>query len=307
MLNGLSFDIEEWYHAELVRRHVSAAGRISQVEQATEPILDMLARRKLRATFFVVGEVLRDHPALVRAIADGGHEIGCHSMSHCPLWDMTPETLCADLREWRALWGATMGASHPVTGFRAPTFSIGQKTRWALSVLAEEGFCYDSSIFPVANYMYGLNGGPLAAYRPDSNDLRCHDPNGPLVELPMTVWEVAGWRLPVSGGAYLRALPMPLLMHALHQVAKERPIVLYMHPWEMHDKAPAVQGMTVTERIITSYNRSSALAKLERILDEFPFGPLYDVLRPLLGTRPPAAGQTAEVSSLPHDHAEAGE
>lgn len=285
MLNGLSFDIEEWYHAELVRQRVPPGGRVSQVEEATEPILNLLERRGLHATFFILGEVIRDHPAFVRRIHDTGHEIGCHTMTHVPLWNMTPETLRASLREFRQILASVSpeaGAS--LAGFRAPTFSLVQKTSWALPVLADEGFSYDSSIFPVANHVYGLNGGPLVAYRPAQNDLRQDDRSGPILELPMTVWEKAAVRLPVSGGFYLRAIPAPLLLTLLKQVASRRPVVLYLHPWECYAATPRVPGLPLSGRIITYLNRSSALAKLERILGELEFGPLRTVLAPLLGS-----------------------
>jgi peptidoglycan-N-acetylglucosamine deacetylase len=277
MLHALSFDIEEWYHAELVRRRVTPVQRVSQVEQACAPILDLLARRKQKATFFIVGEVVREHPALVQAIQGSGHEIGCHTMSHRPLWDMTPSELASELREFRAL---LTDSADNVIGFRAPTFSLVARTAWALEVLRGEGFRYDASIFPAANHVYGLNGGPLDAYKPDSRDLRRRAADGPLVEMPMTVWETAGLRLPVSGGFYLRVLPLPVLMHALRQVSRTRPIVLYLHPWEAYPDTPVVPGLPVWDRAITYYGRSSALRKLERILDVFPFARLRDVLEP---------------------------
>lgn len=281
MKHALSFDVEELYHAELVRRHIAPAERASQVAAATAPLLEMLARRSTRATFFVVGELLREHPDLVRAIAGAGHEIGCHSMSHRPLWDMTPDTLRAELREFRSLWQSVCGGAGcpPLLGFRAPTFSLVQRTRWALDVLAGEGFAYDSSIFPVANYMYGVSGGPLGVYRPSRDDLRRHDANGPLLELPMTAWQVGGLRLPVSGGFYLRLLPTAVLVHALREVARQRPVVIYAHPWEAFRDTPVVPGVSLSSRLITYANRSSVAPKLERLMSTFDFAPLCDVLQ----------------------------
>ncbi len=290
MLNALSFDVEEWYHAELVRRHVPVEARVSQAEAATAPILDLLAKRNVRATFFFVGELVRDHPRLVRTVASAGHEIGCHSMSHRPLWDLSPDAFRQELEEFRQ----TTQEIGPVIGFRAPTFSLDQRTSWAFSVLAQAGFLYDSSIFPVANYMYGVDGGPVGAYRPNLEDLRRHDPGGPIVELPMSVWEMAGRRLPISGGFYLRALPWPLLLHALRQVSQRRPIVLYLHPWEAYTQTPVASGLSRKEAFITYHNRASALAKLERLLSEFPFAPLRDVLALRLAN---GARVTAEVTA----------
>jgi polysaccharide deacetylase family protein (PEP-CTERM system associated) len=283
MLNGLSFDIEEWYHAELVRERVPAADRVSQVERATGPILDLLDRRGLHATFFILGDVIRAHPAFVRRIFDAGHEIGCHTMTHIPLWNLTPEMLRASLREFRQILASVSPeAAAALIGFRAPTFSMVPKTSWALRVLADEGFGYDSSIFPVANGLYGVNGAPLAAYRPAEDDLRRADSTGPILELPMTVCDWRGVRLPISGGFYLRAIPAPLLLRMVKQVASKRPVVLYLHPWECYGRTPRVPGLPLTGRIVTYLTRSSALAKLERILTEREFGPLREVLAPML-------------------------
>ena len=276
-LHALSFDVEEWYHAELVRQRVDPARRVSLVAPQTERILDLLAQRRLRATFFITGEVVRQHPNLARAVHNGGHEIGCHSMSHRPLWQMTPDVLQAELREFRQALGDAVPGASPI-GFRAPTFSLVEKTSWALEILAAEGFVYDSSIFPVANYMYGVSGGPLGVYRPAVTDMRRHDPNAPIIELPLTVWAMGGLRLAVAGGFYLRAVPMPVLMHALRRVATVRPIVLYAHPWELDTATPLVPGLSVAERFITYCNRAGALRKLERILAEFSFVPLREVL-----------------------------
>ncbi len=281
MKHALSFDVEEIYHAELVRRHAPAVQRASQVEDATAPLLDILAKRRLRATFFIVGDLLREHPNLVRAIHSAGHEIGCHTMSHTPLWDMTPPMLREELRTFRSNLQAVLpdGAATGLIGFRAPTFSLVQRTRWALSVLADEGFRYDSSIFPVANPVYGVNGCPLTAYRPSADDVRRHDERGPLLELPMTVWQAAGLRVPVSGGFYLRALPESVLLYALRRVARERPIVLYLHPWEACARTPVVASLPLASRIVTYANRTTVIRKLERLLDEFDFAPLCDVLK----------------------------
>ena len=283
VLHALSFDIEEWYHAELVRQKVAAAQATTQVVAATEPILSLLARRNIHATFFIVGDVIRNHPDLIRSIAGAGHEIGCHTMSHLPLWHSSPQALRGELHAFReAISAVSPGLEASVAGFRAPTFSLSQKTSWALDVLASEGYGYDSSIFPAANPVYGVNGAPLGVYRPSSTDIRLHDPQGPLVEFPMTVWSVARMRLPIAGGFYLRAAPWPVLRRAIQSTAHVRPVVLYLHPWEAYSHTPIVGGLSAVQRFITYYNREDALRRLEWLLDELPFAPLARVLAPAM-------------------------
>jgi peptidoglycan-N-acetylglucosamine deacetylase len=283
MLHALSFDVEEWYHAELVRQHVSPEQMTTQVEAATAPILELLARRRLHATFFVVGEIVLSHPALLREIVSAGHEIGCHTMSHLPLWRSSPGALREELQAFRqALDAALPGALPPVAGFRAPTFSLNRATSWALEVLASEGYRYDSSIFPVANPVYGVSGAPLDIYRPSPADIRRADSLGAIVEFPMTVWTIAGLRLPVAGGFYLRGVPWPVLRRAMAATARQRPVVLYMHPWEAYSQTPVVRGLSPLDHFITYYNRSDALRRLECLLDELPFAPLARVLAPYL-------------------------
>jgi peptidoglycan-N-acetylglucosamine deacetylase len=289
MLHALSFDIEEWYHAELVRQKVSREQATTQVEAATAPILDLLARRRLHATFFVVGEIIRDHPELIRDIAGAGHEIGCHTMSHLPLWRSSPEALRRELQAFRrALDAVTPGLSASVAGFRAPTFSLNQATCWALDILADEGYRYDSSIFPAANPVYGVSGAPLGVYRPSTADIRMDDSQGRLIEFPMTVWSVAKQRLPIAGGFYLRAAPWMVIHRAIRSTARSRPVVLYMHPWEAYRETPMVSSLSPLDRFITYYNRGDALRRLECLLDELPFAPLASVLAPFL-LAPPIA------------------
>lgn len=274
MLNALSFDVEEWFDAELLRRLIPPAQRLSRVRAATDRILDLLSRRRLRATFFIVGEVALAHPDLVGTLVAEGHEVGCHGMTHRPLWEHTAESLAADVRAFRQV----VGDAADVIGYRAPTFSLRQGTAWALQTLSDAGFLYDSSLFPVANYMYGVNGGPLGAYRPSLSDLTQEDAAGPIVELPMTAWQAGAMRLPVSGGFYLRALPTTLLRYALRRVARCRPIVLYLHPWEADIETPIVGGLKPVEHFITYHGREKTLARLESLLDEFAFAPIREVL-----------------------------
>ncbi len=157
---SLTFDIEAWYHPELVRPHVAKDDRRSVVHRGTMELLDLLRRHGARSTFFVLGDVAARHPDLVRRIVDEGHELASHGFSHTSLWRLDRESFRAELRDFRRAVKSALGAD-PVVGFRAPTFSLDRTTAWGLEVLRDEGFAYDSSVFPMKVKLYGVAGAPL--------------------------------------------------------------------------------------------------------------------------------------------------
>jgi polysaccharide deacetylase family protein (PEP-CTERM system associated) len=278
MLNALSIDLEDWFHAELVRPHAGDAPE-RRVEQAVQPMLALLDRFGVRATFFVVGDVVRHHPELVRRIYQAGHEIGCHGWSHRPLWALGPEGFAAELAEFdRDIAGVV--PLDEIIGFRAPTFSLDGRTAWGIDLLRRHGFRYDSSIFPVRNYLYGVDGAPDGPYCPTSAELTTDHAAGGLIEFPMTACRVAGLRVPVSGGFYLRAFPLAVLRRLLARVnASGQPIVLYVHPWEGDAGTPRLKQLSPMTRFITYYNLAGTLKKLEALLQGFNLAPLRDVLQ----------------------------
>lgn len=275
-MNALTIDVEDWFHPELVRPHVPEAERIPRLRTALDPLLALLERSGTRATFFLLGDLVRDDPDLVRQLHGAGHEIGCHGMTHLPLWDLTPEAFRQELRDFRAAMGA-VDAAIPVRGYRAPTFSLESQTAWALEILADEGFSYDSSIFPFKNHVYGVAGAPVRPYRPDPADLTRHSDAGPLWEFPLSVVVLAGQRVPVSGGFYLRALPYPFTAWALRRITRERPFVLYCHPWECDPETPR-RHLGFVDRLITYTGIRGARSKLARLLAEFPCTRLDEVI-----------------------------
>ena len=273
---SLTFDIEDWYHPELVRAHVAKDDRRSVVRPGTEFLLDLMSRHGVRSTFFVLGDVARQHPDLVRRIVDEGHELACHGFSHTPLWRLDREGFRAELRAFRQVVRDALG-DDPVRGFRAPTFSLDRTTAWGLEVLREEGFTYDSSIFPMRVGLYGVQKAPLGIYRPAKGDLASHDPDGPLVEFPVTVHEVAGMRVPVAGGFYLRALPRFAFERALGASLKRRPGSLFVHPWECVPDLPRVP-LGAAHAFVTYHGLPGVPAKLERILRHHRCEPMIDIL-----------------------------
>ena len=274
----IGVDVEDWFHPELVRPHVPTDDARSIVEQGTALLLERFARHGVRSTFFLLGDVARRHPGLVRRIAGEGQEIACHGMTHRPLWKLDRESFRAELRDFRAaVRDALGGAAGAVIGYRAPTFSLDRSTAWGLEVLREEGFRYDSSVFPARSSLYGVPGAPLGVYRPAAGDLARHDPAGPIVEFPVAVAGLAGLRVPAAGGFYLRALPWAALRLLLDRIARERPFALYLHPWECVPGLPRAR-LDPAASFITYFNLNSVPGKLERLLRRYRFMPMREAL-----------------------------
>ena len=290
MRNALTIDLEDWYHPELVRHRVPGArsegsgtalatleGQYqTQIERSTQMLLGVLRERKTRATFFVIGEIAERQPGIIEAILAEGHELGCHGFSHRPLWEMSPDEFRLELQQFaRIIRDIAPGVT--VTGFRAPTFSLDNRTSWALHVLAEFGYDYDSSVFPLQTPLYGVNGCPLTPYRPSPDNVAVAKAGGPLLEFPMSVWAWGRLRLPVCGGFYLRALPLRLVRSCLQQINRQRPFVIYIHPWETYPGTPRLP-LPWGSRFATYYNIGKMLQRFVTILETFAFAPMRAVL-----------------------------
>lgn len=259
-----SVDVEDWYHSELLPTDHRHGHGESVVGTGVLRLLEILERHRARATFFVLGHVVQDHPELVQRIVAEGHELGCHGWDHTPLWRLDREGLRRQLRDFRREVEAVLGG-FPVRGFRAPVFSLEPRTAWALEVLRGEGYDYDSSVFPLKVMMYGVAGAPLGIYRPGLGDLARHDPAGPLVEFPVAIGGLGPLRFPAAGGFYLRALPFALFDALFQRVRRERPAALYLHPRECAPEAARLP-LGPYERFITYAGLETVGAKLERLL-----------------------------------------
>lgn len=268
--NGLSFDIEDWfqvYNYEGIIPRDTWDQCESRVRPNTERILELLRPRSVRATFFVLGWVAERDPDLVRLIRDAGHEVGTHGYYHRRVVDMTPEEFRLDLE--RSLDVLARAGVTEVLGFRAPSFSVVESTRWSLEILAQQGLRYDSSIFPTGVHPdYGIPDAPLDP----------HSVREDLWEVPLTVIEIAGRRLPVGGGGYFRLLPYAATSWAMRRVNRQgRPVVVYLHPWELDPGQPRVE----TSRWRTfrqTVNLDKTGKRLERLLEEFEFCPLQEMI-----------------------------
>lgn len=275
MRNALTFDVEEDFQVEAARGRISPEDwdRLPpRVVRNTQRVLDLLERHGVSATFFVVGWVAERHPQLVREIHRRGHELGCHGYAHVPIYRMDRRRFVDDVR--RARQAIEDAAGTRVLGYRAPTCSVVESTLWALDVLADEGFRYDSSIFPIHHDRYGIPGAPRFPHRPPLGNGR------DLVEFPLTTVRLGGQNLPVAGGGYFRLLPYAWLRAAYRSLnhREEMPVMVYLHPWEF-DPDPPRLPLRGLARFRHAVGLRHTRAKLERLLGDFAFGPAAQVLR----------------------------
>jgi polysaccharide deacetylase family protein (PEP-CTERM system associated) len=273
---AFSFDIEDWYHSQLIPARERHDHGVSVVRGGTEVILDLLAKHRIRGTFFVLGDVIREHPDIARRMVDEGHELGCHGMDHQPLWRLTPESLRGQLVEFRRVVEQALG-HFPVVGFRAPVFSLDRSTAWALEVLRDQGYRYDSSVFPAKVKLYGVAGAPVGIYRPSRDDLTRHDPQGGMVEFPVAVRRLGPLRLPVGGGFYLRALPLWMFRRSLDHILEERPLALYLHPREVVPETRRLR-LDPVNALITYLNLHTVRPKLERLFARYEWVTMREAL-----------------------------
>lgn len=273
MRNILSIDLEDYFHPTEVRTYApeqSWPTLPSRAQTAARRVLEILARHSVRATFFVLGWVARQHPELIREIAAAGHEIACHSYTHRLVFDLTPEEFRADTLAARAAIEDACG--FPTTAYRAPSYSVTRASLWALEVLVECGFTHDSSIYPIRHDRYGIPGfGRHAQVLPT--------PSGPILEVPAATVRLAGGRVaPVGGGAYLRLLPYRYTAAGIRRLnhLEAQPACLYLHPWEFDPETPRLASGLVA-RLRTYTGLPGMPAKLDRLLQDFHFAPLTAV------------------------------
>jgi polysaccharide deacetylase family protein (PEP-CTERM system associated) len=270
----LTVDVEDYFHVsafDAVVRRDEWASRESRVAGATDRLLDVLDAAEVKGTFFVLGWVAESFPALVRRIADRGHEIGSHSYAHQLVYTLTPDRFRDDLR--RAQTVIEQATGRPVRGYRAPSYSITEQSLWALDVLIEEGYRYDSSIFPIRHDRYGI---PHAPRRPHQV-LRSA---GSIWELPPATARWLGLNVPVAGGGYLRQFPYGVIRWGFAKLntIERQPGVFYLHPWEIDPDQPRLPVGRLTG--IRHYrNLHLTEPRLRRLLGEFRFGPISEVLK----------------------------
>jgi polysaccharide deacetylase family protein (PEP-CTERM system associated) len=261
--NALSVDVEDYFQVQALAPAIPRdawEGMERRVEASTGRLLDAFARAGARATFFALGWVAERHPGLIRRIVASGHELACHGYGHERVDVLGPVAFRADIHRAKALLEDIGGVA--VAGFRAPTFSVNASTPWAFAILAEEGFHYSSSVYPVRHDLYGMPDAPRLPYRPGG---------GPLWEIPMTTARVLGRNLPCAGGGWFRLLPYRLFRLGLRRFQREfgQPAVFYIHPWEVDPDQPSVAVASRLSRFRHYVNLSRTEGRLERLLQDF--------------------------------------
>lgn len=270
MLNALTIDLEDWYQgltstSQQVDRWPEMEDRIVP---STDRALEILDREGVKATFFVLGYVADRYPDLVRRVAEAGHEIGLHGYYHQRVCLLTPEQFRADILRGRE--SVERASGQELAGYRAPMFSINHSAMWALELLRDLGFRYDSSVFPTRNMLYGFPDAPRFPYRPFGN--------GGFVEFPLSTVRVMGVNWPVAGGFYLRLLPYPIFRWGLERINREgHPAIIYLHPWELDPDHPR-PSPKLRERFTHYSGLHRTEAKLSALLRDFRFGPLAALL-----------------------------
>ena len=266
-INGMSVDVEDWFQVgafEGVIDKASWASLSDRVERNCDLILQTFEDAGVKATFFTLGWVAQRHPALMQRIVAQGHELASHGWDHARVFLLGHKEFARDLEMSRKMLEDTGGVA--ILGYRAPSFSIDQRTPWAYPVLAEQGFTYSSSVAPIAHDHYGWPGAPRFAFRPI--------PGSDFLEIPVTTATFAGRRLAAGGGGFFRVLPYGFSRWAIRQVNSRegRPAVFYFHPWEIDPKQPRVAGASIKSRLRHYTNLEGMADKLRQLIGEFSWG-----------------------------------
>jgi polysaccharide deacetylase family protein (PEP-CTERM system associated) len=260
-----SVDVEEYFQVNAFEPYAPReawSSYPSRVEWTTDALLDVLAEFGATGTFFTLGWIGRYHPRLVRRIADAGHEVASHGDWHRKVTTLTPDEFREDVRASKAVLEQVTG--QPVLGFRAPSFSIGPATAWAFDVLLEEGYAYDSSVFPIRRRGYGWPGAPTVPYV-------IRRPAGGLREYPLATLPLLGARIPAAGGGYLRQFPFGIIRAAFREAARHaRSAMFYVHPWELDSAQPRLDVPWLT-RVRHYRGLDATLPRIRELLREFRF------------------------------------
>lgn len=267
LLNAMSVDIEDWFQVGAFETVIDRADWDQlehRVENNTRAVLSLFDEAGIKATFFILGWVAERYPALIRQIVAGGHEIANHGYDHARVFTLSPDQFRADLDRSRKLLEDSSGQK--VTGYRAPSFSIDQRTPWAHEILAEQGYAYSSSVAPIHHDHYGWAGSPRFAWKPvEQSD---------LIELPVTTVKLGNRVLAAGGGGFFRLLPYALYEQSIRKMQREdgHGAIFYFHPWEIDPGQPRVRNAPIRSRLRHYTNLRAMRAKLLRAGQDFKWG-----------------------------------
>jgi polysaccharide deacetylase family protein (PEP-CTERM system associated) len=272
-VNALTVDVEDYFQVEAFSGTISRwewSRWESRVEKNTDSLLDLFERYNAHATFFILGWVAQHFPKVVRKIVNSGHEVACHSYNHEMIRNQNPDQFRFDVKRAKTLLEDIAGEA--VCGYRAPTYSITSQTLWALEILIEEGFRYDSSIFPVHHDRYGIPQAQRFPYI-----IRCL--SGEILEFPPSTVKILNQNLPVAGGGYFRLMPYPIFRWGLRRINRRegQSAIFMIHSWEVDPAQPVVPGSwaNIWRHRLNLHRTKSRLGKL---LEEFRFASVREVL-----------------------------
>ncbi|QPF73690.1 DUF3473 domain-containing protein [Roseateles sp. DAIF2] len=282
--NAMTIDVEDYFQVSAFAPYIARGdwdARECRVERNVDRILALLAERGTRATFFTLGWVAERYPQLVHRIVAGGHELASHGYGHERASDLSPEAFRADVGRAKRLLEDIGG--HEVLGYRAPSFSIGERNLWAFDVLRDCGYRYSSSVYPIRHDHYGMPDSPRFAYPVREG----------LLEVPVTTLRLRGRNWPSSGGGYFRLLPYALSRWLIGQVNQrdQQSAVFYFHPWEIDAEQPRIAGIDAKTRFRHYVNIGRTEARIAQLLRDFEWGRMDEIFlgRSQAGLAPAAA------------------
>ena len=264
IVNAITVDVEDYFQVQALLSHFPRQvwdKQITRVERNTDRILSLFADAGVKATFFTLGWIAERYPSLVRRIAENGHELASHGYEHVRADQQDRVAFRTDVRRSKKILEDTSGL--PVRGYRAATFSIGEKNLWAFEVLAEEGYVYSSSIYPIRHDLYGMPDAPRFSFHPL--------PNTQFLEVPISTVKLANWNLPCGGGGYFRLLPYAYSKWSIDWLNRHdrQASVLYFHPWEIDPDQPRPKRLSMRSRVRHYTNLGRMEARLSRLLCDF--------------------------------------
>ncbi len=267
MVNAISIDLEDWFCANNLKIEINYWDKLElRVVKNTRRLLQILNENNTKATFFVLGWIAEKVPELISEIDAAGHEIAVHGYSHSLITEITRSQFEADLE--KALKYISLASKQQLVGFRAPSFTVTKKTLWALDILTKNNIKYDSSVFPIDFHPdYGMPGANLSIHKINN-----------IIEVPLSVVEVWGKRIPCSGGGYFRLFPYSLTKLLINKCNEQgRPVIFYIHPWEIDSEQPR-RNLSLTKRFRHYHNLDKTASRLNKLLTDFKFEPIRKVL-----------------------------
>ena len=272
IVNAFSIDVEDWFQVAAFAPYIDRKDWDSlecRVERNVDVLLETLDKHQVKATFFTLGWIAERYPAMVGRIVAGGHELASHGYGHHMIGELGPQLFREDVVKAKAILESLAGCE--VIGYRAPSFSVGRDTLWALDILAETGHSYSSSIYPIKHDLYGMPEAPRFA----------HQRSG-LLEIPATSIRLGERNYPASGGGYFRLLPYPVSRWSVQRVnrADRQAAVFYCHPWEIDPGQPRMNQASSKSRFRHYVNQTRMLGKIDRLLGDFRWGTVAQVILP---------------------------